>query len=367
MIKKAKRFLSQYNMLFLFSANIFFVILLVLTVVSAAGYAAYRLGFLSYTSGYLTDDFIANPIASSLILFLILSIAVGISVIIGTNATILRPMREMIGAMKKLADGNFDVRVNLEGRYYPQEIHDFSQNFNMAAQELSGVEMLRKDFINDFSHEFKTPIVSLGGFARLMLEGNLSKEEREDYLRIIVSEADRLAILSTNVLNLTKVEAQTIVTGKSTFNAGEQIRRAVLMMETKWFEKELELDLDIGEVQYFGNAELLNQVWVNVLDNAIKFSPRGAGLAIKLFEFYDTMVFKVKDNGPGMDEQTLGHIFDKFFQGDSSRTTAGNGLGLAVVKKIVSLHSGQIEVESRLGEGTTVTVVFPKHGSDESL
>lgn len=192
------------------------------------------------------------------------------------------------------------------------------------------------------------------------MEGNLSKEEMEDYLRIIVSESDRLAVLATNVLNLTKVEAQTIVTGKSIFNASEQIRRTVLMMESKWSEKELEFDLDIGEIEYFGNAELLNQVWVNVLDNAIKFSPEGSALTIKLFDFYDTVVFKVKDNGPGMDEQTKEHIFNKFFQGDSSRATQGNGLGLTVVKKIVSLHGGQIEVESCLGEGTTVTIVLPK-------
>jgi signal transduction histidine kinase len=276
------------------------------------------------------------------------------------NAVILKPIREMSASMKKLADGDFDARIRLEGNYFPREIIDFSKDFNTAAQELSGVEVLRKDFINDFSHEFKTPIVSIGGFARHILDENLSKEEMIEYLQIIASESDRLAALATNVLNLTKVEAQTINIGKSTFNASEQIRRVVLMLESKLDEKELDLDLDIGEIEYYGNAELLNQVWVNLLDNSIKFSTKGTALNVKLFDFYDSVVFKVKDNGIGMDEATQARIFDKFYQSDTSRTTQGNGLGMTLVKKIVSLHDGKIEVESRLNKGTTVTVVLPK-------
>lgn len=333
MRKKRRLFFSQFSMMFLICANVLFIILLVLGIIAVLGFIAYRMGIFTYTSGFFTDIIIANPIPSGFIFLLSVSGIIGISMIIGANTVILKPIREMIAAMKELSGGNFGIRVSLEGRYHPQEIKDFFHNFNKTAQELSGIEMLRNDFINDFSHEFKTPIVSLGGFARLILDGNLSKEEMEEYLRIIVSESDRLAALSTNILNLTKVEAQTIVTGKSRFNISEQIRRVVLMMDSKWTEKDIDLDLSVGEVEYYGNADLLNQVWVNLLDNAVKFSPKGAPMGVKLFDFYDTVVFKVKDNGLGMDENTMEHIFDKFYQGDMSRTTQGNGLGLTVVKK----------------------------------
>ncbi|MNP18817.1 Alkaline phosphatase synthesis sensor protein PhoR [compost metagenome] len=274
-------------------------------------------------------------------------------------------MREMVAAMKELAGGNFNVRINYKGLFRPWELYDFSMSFNTAAQELSSIEMLRRDFVNNFSHEFKTPIVSLGGFARLLKEGNLSKEETEEYLGIIVSESDRLAALATNVLNLSKIENQTIVTEKEPFNVSEQIRRSVLMMESKWSNKELDLELELEEMLLYGNAELLSQVWVNVLDNAVKFSPKGAKLTIQLLDFFDSVIFKVQDHGPGMDEKTQKSIFDKFYQGDASRATEGNGLGLTIVKKIVSLHQGHIEVESSIGKGTTVTIVLPKQKSVE--
>ena len=352
MFNRARRFFSQFSMLFLFSLNIFFIILLVLAVFAVAGYMAYR-------AGAFTDNIAAAAAGFFLILFLA-SFVIGISVILGGNKNVLKPIRKMAAAMKELANGNFEVQVDLDGPYYPREIHEISESLNLTVRELRGVEMLRKDFINDFSHEFRTPIVSLGGFARLILDGNISQEERDEYLRIIAAESDRLAALASNVLNLAKLENQSIVTEKSVFNAGEQVRQAILMMEAKWLEKELNLDIDLGEIEYSGSAELLKQVWVNILDNAVKFSPKGAALTVSLFSINDSVIFKVKDNGPGMDEKTLERVYDKFFQADTSRSTQGNGLGLTVVKKIIALHNGRINAESHLGAGTTITVTLPK-------
>lgn len=363
MDKKSKGSQLNWSMLFLFSANVFFVILLVLAVIITAGFIVYRLGNYEYVGEFLIDGASVNWVASILRILLIVSIVIGISVIIGANTVIFRPMREIVSCMSRLANGDFDVRVNLIGRFYPNEVKSFSESFNLTAQELGSVELLRQDFVNDFSHEFKTPIVSIGGFAQLILEGNLSEEKTQEYLKIIVSESGRLSSLATNVLNLTKIETQAIITEKSTFNVSEQVRRAVLLLESKLEEKEIDLDLEVGEIEYYGNAPILDQLWVNVLDNAIKFSPKGGAISVNLFDFYDSIVFKVIDKGSGMSQDTVAHIFDKFYQSDASRTTQGNGLGMTLVKKIVSLHEGEIEVDSHLGQGTMITVALPKNES----
>lgn len=249
--------------------------------------------------------------------------------------------------------------MNYNGLFRPAELREFSQAFNTAAQELSSTELLRKDFINNFSHEFKTPIVSLGGFARLLREETLSPQDQAEYLDIIISESDRLAQLATNILMLSKIEAQSIVAQKNTFQISEQIRQSVLMMESKWRAKQLCMDLELEELYFTGNEELLKQVWVNVIDNAIKFSADRTNVIIILTREGDHLNFSVQDQGCGMDEHTRAHMFDQFFQGDTSHATEGNGLGMAMVHKIVELHNGRILVESTPGVGTRVTVTLP--------
>lgn len=352
MLERIRRFFSKSGWLFLSSLGLFVIIMIILGIIAVTGY-------LGHAMGYLEDDFFKDPSAGLIVVY-VTSLIIGLITILMLNKIILKPLREMVTAMKELADGNFNIRVYYGGFFRPWELNDFYKSFNIAAQELSSIEMLRKDFVNDFSHEFKTPIVSLGGFARLLKEGNLSQAETEEYLGIIVSESDRLAALATNVLNLAKIETQTILAEKEKFNISEDIRRSVLMMESKWSEKELELELEIEELYYYGNAELLHQVWVNILDNAVKFSPQSSKLSIELHDSIDSVIFKVQDYGPGMDEMTLRKMFDKFYQQDTSRATEGNGLGLTIVKKILSLHHGEIGVTSSVGKGTTVTVVLPK-------
>jgi len=348
-----KRLLSRFSLFFVFSFFIFNILLFNLGLTGVIIYTLWRMGILA-------ENFYVNPSVGISILLLISTIISVIVAAIG-GKLMINPICEMLESMKKLAGGDFNVRIDNSGLLRPKELSNFSDEFNAMAKELGSIEILRSDFVNNFSHEFKTPIVSLRGFAKLLKEGNPSDEERQEYLDIIISESDRLAVLATNVLNLSKIENLTLITGHSVFDLSEQIRRAILMTESRWMEKKLELEVDIEEdIHLRGNPELLSQVWVNLLDNAVKFSHQGGKLRIRLLNFNNCVVFKVQDFGCGMDEEVKAHIFDKFYQGDISRATGGNGLGMTLVKKIVSLHKGEISVESQPGQGTIVTIILPK-------
>jgi signal transduction histidine kinase len=285
------------------------------------------------------------------------------SIFFGTATTIffsrkaLRPIRKVIDATHKVAEGDFTVNVELKGIY---ELVELSHSFNKMTHELSSVESLRRDFINNFSHEFKTPIVSIRGFAKLLKEGNLSDEEKNEYLEIIITESERLAELSTSVLNLSKYEAIEIITEKAPFRIDEQIRRATLMTEPKWAAKDININIDLSEIVFNGNENLTQQIWINLLDNAIKFTTNGGNIDIGLADSADSICFTIRDDGVGMAEDTRLRIFDKFYQGDKSHTKSGNGLGLAMVKRIVELYSGTINVDSELGNGSVFTVHLPK-------
>lgn len=286
-----------------------------------------------------------------------------LSIIIATVITLifghipLRPINKVIYAINELAKGNFDVRINLDKI---PELKTLSDSFNQMAEELGSTELLRNDFINNFSHEFKTPIVSLKGFAKLLKNDNLTKEERDEYLDIIVSESTRLATLSTNVLNITKIENQKIVTEMNSFDLTESIRRSILLLDNQWKKKNLDVVVDLEEVTYYANEELLNHVWVNLIDNAIKFTQDKGSIEISLTELNDDIYFKISDSGCGMSKDVQKHIFEKFYQGDSSHSTPGNGLGLPLVKKILVLHKGSISVTSSEGHGSIFTVIIPK-------
>lgn len=274
---------------------------------------------------------------------------------VGSRIT-LKPIGQLIAAINELASGNFKVRIHLSGS---EEIEKLSDSFNRMAEELGNTEMLRSDFINNFSHEFKTPIVSLRGFAKLLKNPDLTQEERDEYLDIIISESNRLTQLSANVLNLSKVENLSIVTDNESFDLTEQIRQSVLLLEPKWEKKKVEIIVDMDEVTCCANKQLLNQIWINLIDNAVKFTPEHTKIKVKLRQEKEAVIFKVLDNGYGMDEETCSHIFDRFYQGDSSHITEGNGIGLTVVQKIVHLYNGEITVQSEEGIGTTFTVILP--------
>ena len=265
----------------------------------------------------------------------------------------LKPIHVLVTHMNHLAAGDFTTRIQGRGAlaHHPY-VSEVNESFNKLAEELEHTEMLRGDFINNFSHEFKTPIVSIAGFAKLLRRESLTDEQKNAYLASIEEESVRLAAMATNVLNLTKVENQSILTDVTTFNLSEQVRSAVLLLETKWTEKTIEPELDFDEYTVEGNEELLKEVWINLVDNAIKFSPHGGKVTIHIHEMGWYLTVSVGNQGSDIPDEQLEKIFHKFYQGDESHASDGNGLGLAIAKRIVDLHRGSITVTS--GNGTTV-------------
>lgn len=329
-----------------------FIFLIVLSVMTLQGLFMYL-----YWKIWVQADVRMPQFWRPIPLLFVLSAIFGIILSLLGSRIPLKPVRDLIAAINRLAEGDFHVRISLDTT---QELVKLSESFNRMAEELENTELLRSDFINNFSHEFKTPIVSLCGFAKILKNDALTAEERNEYLDIIISESNRLSQLATNVLNLSKIENMNIVTENDSFDLTEEIRQALLLLESKWQKKELELILDLDEISFFGNKALLDQLWINLIDNAVKFSPAKGKIKIKLLEHGDEVTFQVWDNGYGMDPNTKQHIFDRFYQGDSSRTTEGNGIGLTIVKKIVELYRGRISVDSEAGVGTTFTVTLPK-------
>jgi len=268
----------------------------------------------------------------------------------------LNPIRKVIAATRKVAAGDFSVQVQLKG---VQELAELSQSFNKMTQDLASIETLRSDFVNVISHEFKTPIAAIEGFAEVLQNGNLSEEEQQECLSFIISESKRLATLSTNVLALSKYENTEIIGEKTVFSLDEQIRRVVALIEPKWSGKGIEIYVDMeDDVVFEGNEDLMQQIWLNLLVNAIKFSPRGSVVDIRLRRQGDAICFTIQDEGVGMDEQAQAHCFDKFYQEDESQSGLGNGLGLAIVKRIVELHNGAVEVQSAPAQGSKFTVIL---------
>lgn len=271
---------------------------------------------------------------------------------------VLLPMNEMIHATKRISKGDFKVKIQ-ETFDEHSDFGILQRSFNHMASELDGIEMFRNDFINNFSHEFKTPIVSIQGFAHQLKAGGLTPEEEREYIRIIADESDRLAKMSTNILLLSKLENQAIVTDKSEFWLDEQLRTCLVLLEKQWGPKNIELNLEMDEVKYYFNENMLSQVWLNLFGNAIKFTPEGGTVTCALFADSQTVTIKINDTGIGMNEDTVRHIFDKFYQGDTSHTGDGNGIGLNIVSRILYLCGGSIKVESESGKGSTFIVTLP--------
>lgn len=288
----------------------------------------------------------------------------GFSGVLGTVLTgivgnrTLKPLRQVIAATRRVAEGDFSVRLEVGS---VPEIDELNRSFNAMVEELSTIETLRSDFISNFSHEFKTPIVSIRGFAKLLRDKDLPEAEREEYTDIIIRESERLAGLATNVLDLSKLENTGILPEdeKEYFFLDEQIRRVAAMMEPLWKGKAITLNLEMDDLTICSSADLLQQVWMNLLDNAIKFTGPGGAIAIGLRRRGDEAVFTIADDGCGMDEATLARVFDKFYQADTSHAGPGNGLGLALVQRAAALCGGTVAAESSPGKGTRFTVTLP--------
>ena len=300
-----------------------------------------------------------------------------IAVILGAvvNAAFVKPLRRMTFAVERLAAGDFGYRLEEGSRFHLREVDEFAKGYNLAAAELASTEMMRAGFVSDFSHEFRTPINSLSGFAQLLMDEDLSAEERREYAGIIVEESERLAGLSERILLLSKMEATSILPDKEEVDVAEQLRRAVIMLEPRLKEKGVTVDLSLDDAKVQGNKAYLAQLWTNLLDNAVKFSPEGGRVCVALYggradkgrEAADgEAAVWVSDEGCGMDSATASHIFERFYQGDSSRASAGAGLGLALCKRIVELHGGSVSVQSAPGKGSVFEVRLPLAGGVES-
>lgn len=285
------------------------------------------------------------------------SLLIGTVIALYVGRLIVRPVQNIGNAFDELSKGNFDVKVSENERMV--EIREMAQRFNAMTYDLSHIETLRNDFVANVSHEFKTPIASIEGYATLLQNRNLSDEKHAHYVAKILENSRRLTNLSGNILMLSKLENQETVLDKSEYRLDEQIRKCILMLENKWNDKKLEFDLELPKTVYYGSESLLEQVWLNIIDNAIKHSPNAGNIKINIIETSESLAIGISDNGEGMSEEVKKHIFEKFYQGDTSRKTEGNGLGLALVKRIVDLCKGSVEVESTVGAGTKFTVVLP--------
>ena len=290
------------------------------------------------------------------ILILSVSAILGVVLAILIFRWYLGPLSRLMQATHAVAAGDYSVRVELRGAR--GEMASCVRSFNKMAEELSSVELLQSDFVNTFSHEFKTPLISIRGFAKLLQSRDLTEEQRQTYTDTIVRQSERLAAMSTHILELTQYENTEIVSGKTTFSLDEQLRRCIHQQERGWLQKGLTVAGDLDPVDYYGNEELMEHIWSNLISNAIRFTPTGGEITVVLRKEKDEITVSVSDTGIGMDEETQRHIFDKFYRAEPYPDNRGNGLGLSIVRRAVELCGGQVTVFSKPDKGSTFTVTL---------
>jgi two-component system sensor histidine kinase BaeS len=321
-------------------------------------------GILSTTilfSGLITlalNQFVSSSVSiPTFVWVLIFDVVLGTSITTFLSNWVLSPITRLSNAMKYVAAGDFNVALQSNSKI--REVQDTYLNFNMMVRELKATEMLQSDFVSNISHEFKTPINAIEGYATLLQDRPQPPEEQQEYIEKILFNTRRLSELVSNILLLSKVENQAIQVEKKDYRLDEQIRQAILALEQKWTKKEIEFDVDMEQVLYCGNENLMLHVWTNLIDNAVKFDPCGGIVRIRLKTCRDHVEFEIEDNGPGVSETAQKHIYDKFFQADSSRKTEGSGLGLALVKRILDICNGNIRIQSGQDCGSRFVVSLP--------
>lgn len=294
---------------------------------------------------------------------ILIMITLTICIIIGSvlmffaTKTISKPIKYISNITKEVARGNFDISIDYESE---DEIGTLAKNFNLMIGELKNMEYLRKDFISNVSHEFKTPISSIQGFVEMIKNKDLPIDKRDAYIDIIIEETERLSNLSSNMLRISKLDNQSIPNKITEFSLDEKIRKIILLLEDKWEKKNLELDINLDRVMFKGDEDLIEQIWINLIENAIKFSEDGGKISVELKSLEESVVVKISDTGIGISEENKKRVFERFYQGDTAHSKVGNGLGLAIVKRIIEICKGEIEIESCLGKGTTFIIRLPK-------
>jgi signal transduction histidine kinase len=268
-----------------------------------------------------------------------------------------RPVKMITEATEKIMQGDFSIRVAPMHGAGMEGFNQIGATINKMAEELSGTETLRTDFIANVSHELKTPLAVMGNYATMLQRPGITEEERCEYAKAISEAARKLAQLITNILKLNKLENQQIFPQPKEFDLGEQLCECLLVFEDAWEAKNLEIETDIeDDVRIQSDPELLSLVWNNLISNAVKFTPDGGTIGLILKTDDSSVIVQVRDTGCGMKPETGMHIFEKFYQGDTSHATQGNGLGLALVKRVIDILNGEIGVQSVYGGGSTFTV-----------
>ena len=287
---------------------------------------------------------------------------IGICLLIGILVTsqlskyFFNPIKKLRGAMDKVADGDFTVR--LEEKSTSKEIMEIYTGFNLMAHELNSTEILQTDFVSNVSHEFKTPISAIEGYSTLLQGSEALAGSDREYVDKIMRNTQRLSSLVGSILLLSKLENQQIPTNQTEYRLDEQIRQSLVALETAWVQKNIELDVELDRVSYLGNEQMMRHVWDNLISNAVKFSPQDGTVKLRLTKKMRKLIFTIEDQGPGLSEDAQKHIFDKFYQGDSSHKQEGNGLGLALVKRILTIEKGQIAAENIPDGGCRFTVTL---------
>lgn len=269
---------------------------------------------------------------------------------------LLKKVTMLTTAIRRVAQGDFHVALR-EAHTAP--FKEVVRDFNKMVRELQSVETLRSDFINNFSHEFKTPIASINGFAQLLLDTEVSEEERKEYLRIISEESLRLTKLAEQTMMLSRLDHQQSITDREVYSLDEQLRQTAILLSPAWTQKQIDLSVDAPSITCCNSPALLSQLWINLLNNAVKFTPENGKISISARQEGNNILVSIQDTGCGMTEEQLAHIFHRYYQGNRSHSSAGLGLGLSIAHRIVELCGGSIEVESKPEAGSRFTVTLP--------
>lgn len=272
------------------------------------------------------------------------------------SKTLYNYITELTNGISKISKGDFHVKLDENSSGPLKEVY---QNFNIMCDELNSIDTLRNDFVNEFSHEFKTPLASINGFSNLLLDGNCSQEQVNQYLSIIATESERLVALTQNQLLLSKLNSQHIVIDKTIYSLDEQIRQCMIMLSSEWGKKGLRVSVDLPKILFCGNVDIMQHVWINLLTNAIKYTPENGEISITARLNDNNIEISISDTGIGMTDAQIEHIFKKYYRVENSTSINGLGLGLPIVKRIIELSNGQLQVTSSPGECSTFTVILP--------
>ena len=348
-MKKKTKFNIKLNLIFVIS--VFFLLSFTILLLFSIIYFMYRTGRFAFRT----------PLA--LILFItFFSIVFGTLLSRYASKRFIHAIESISDASKEVAKGNFNVYLDEE--QYISEIKTMSQNFNKMVLELNQLDSISQNFVNSVSHEFKTPVSAIEGYATLLQNKNLNKEEINVYTERILYNSARLTSLVTNVLELSKLDHQDISIQKHTFSLDEQIREVILSLESYWVDKNIKLCLDLKHVNYYGSENLFYIVWENLISNVIKFSYLNGTIYVDLYQEEEMVTVKIKDEGIGIKKENQSKIFDRFYQEEKSQTIQGNGLGLSLVKRVIDLHEGSIQVQSEPKKGTEFIIKLKNKGDE---